>query len=103
MVARSLELPQQGNKVYVAQGPEAVMPEDGAKRFIAAFPEKLTLQKAPLAVLSFIGLFNRPMGFVSKMLGALNRYPETFRAQETWDTLGAPKTRIEDFAKGLRS
>lgn len=102
MVARSLELPQAGNKVFIAQGPEAVMPEDGAKRFIAAYQtEKLSLQKAPLAVLSFIGLFNRSMGFVSKMLGALNRYPETFRAQETWDALGAPKLRIEDFARGL--
>lgn len=98
-VVKALSLPQTGNEIYVAQGPEALMPEVGATRFIAAYKkEQLTLQKAPLAVLKFIGLFSRSMGSISKMLGALNEYPETFRAQKTWDTLGAPTVRIEDYA-----
>jgi uncharacterized protein YbjT (DUF2867 family) len=101
-VVTSLAQPQQGNKVYVAQGPEAVFTEDAAKRFIAAYSkEQLAVQKAPLGVLRFIGLFSRSMGTVSKMLGALNTYPETFRAQETWDALGKPTVRIEDYAKSL--
>jgi uncharacterized protein YbjT (DUF2867 family) len=100
LVVAALAREQVGNKVYFAQGPEALLPEVAAKRFIAARPgPPLSLQKAPLGVLAFIGVFSRSMGFVAKMLGALNRYEEVFQAKETWAELGEPTVRLEDFAK----
>ncbi len=100
LVVAALAREQLGNKVYFAQGPEALLPEVAARRFIAARPgAPLSLQKAPLGVLKFIGIFSRAMRFVATMLGALNRYEELFQAKETWVELGAPKVRIEDFAR----
>lgn len=99
-VARSLASPQKGTKVYFAQGPESVFTHDAAARFVAAYgKEKLTVQRAPLAVLSFIGLFSPALGFVAKLMGALNRYEDPFRAKATWDELGTPTTTIESFAR----
>jgi hypothetical protein len=43
------------------------------------------------------------MSFVAKMLNALNRYPETFQAQETWDELGKPTNTIEKYAEKVSS
>lgn len=32
---------------------------------------------------------------------ALNKYPEKFEAQTTWDLLGKPQITLEDFAESL--
>ncbi len=102
MVAKALSLPTQGNQVYVAQGPEPLLAEAAAQRFIAAYPgTKLKLQKAPLALLSLFGLFSQRFSYLARMLGALNQYQEPFAAQATWDALGKPPTTIEAYAKSL--
>ncbi len=102
MVARALALPTSANKVYVAQGPEALLPAQIAARFVAAYPkEPLKVQAAPLAALQVAGWFSRPMRFVAKQLDAMNRYPEQFAAQSTWDELGAPTLTVEQYARGL--
>ena len=102
MVARALSLPTSENRIYVAQGPEPLLPEDLARRFIAAYEqEKLQLQSAPLGILKAIGWFSRPMAFTAKLLDALNLYPETFQAQSTWDELGPPTTTVESYARAL--
>jgi uncharacterized protein YbjT (DUF2867 family) len=99
MVARALALPSSENRVYYAQGPEALRPDELAKRFIAATTkEQLKLQAAPIGILKLVGWFSRPMGFTATLLDAMNRYPESFEAQATWDELGAPRTSVEDFA-----
>lgn len=100
LVVAALAREQVGNRVYHAQGLEALMPEVAAKRFISARPgPPLKLQKAPLGVLQFIGLFSRSMAFVAKMLSALNQYEEVFQAESTWAELGKPAVRIEDYAQ----
>lgn len=100
LVVAALAREQVGNRVYHAQGLEALMPEVAAKRFISARPgPPLKLQKAPLGVLQFIGLFSRSMAFVAKMLSALNQYEEVFQAESTWAELGKPAARIEDYAQ----
>lgn len=102
MVAKALALPASENRVYVAQGPEALRPDALARRFIAAYTkEPLALKAAPLWILKAVGWFSRPMAFTATLLDALNRYPETFLAQSTWDELGRPETTVEDYARGL--
>jgi hypothetical protein len=39
------------------------------------------------------------MDFNARMIGTVLRYPEEFRAAETWKELGKPSTTIEEFAQ----
>jgi uncharacterized protein YbjT (DUF2867 family) len=100
MVARALLSPASANTIHYAQGPEALLPEQIARRFIAAYTKTpLKLQSAPLGVLKAVGWFSRPMKFTATLLDALNRYPEQLQAQTTWEQLGKPTTTVEEFAQ----
>lgn len=102
MVARALALPGSANRTYIAQGPEAMLPAQAAQRFVAAYAKApLKVQAAPLGILKAVGWFSRPMAFVATMLDALNRYPEQFQAQPTWDELGRPTMTVEKYAASL--
>ena len=102
MVARALALPASANKVYVAQGPDPMLADQAARRFIAAYGrESLKLQSAPLGVLKAVGWFSPRMRFIATMLDALNRYPEQFQGQSTWNELGRPTTTVEVYARSL--
>jgi uncharacterized protein YbjT (DUF2867 family) len=102
MVARALTTNSTTSHFYYAQGPEPLLPQDLAKRFVAAYSkEPLSIQSAPLAILKFVGLFSRSMGFTATLLDALNRYPETLQAEATWAALGKPAMTVEDYARSL--
>lgn len=100
-VARSFQLSGSANREYVVQGPEALTYDEAAIRFANNAAKRLFVVRIPLAVLKWLGLFSRQAAFSTHILEAIMAYPETFRAQATWEELGTPTTRVEDFARQL--
>lgn len=88
------------NREYYIQGPEAFTADDAVKEFIKHYKKsKLSISKAPLGIIKFFGLFSTKMNYGGHILDALNNYPETFLAQNTWDELGKPETTIKKYAE----
>lgn len=91
-----------GNREYVVQGGEPLTFESAATRFIAAYSkQKLSISKAPLGLLRFIGFFSTEMNYTWHILYALLNYEEQFEADATWRELGKPTMTIEDYARSL--
>lgn len=101
-VARSFEVLKNENKEYIVQGPEGYTADEAAKVFIDTYTgAKLTISRAPLAVLKFVGLFSNTVNYGHHIIEALNNYPEKFEAEETWNTLGRPATTLADYARAV--
>ncbi|HEY0899828.1 MAG TPA: NmrA family NAD(P)-binding protein [Sphingobacteriaceae bacterium] len=87
---------------YVIQGLEGYTDEEAVAIFAKHYSrENLSVGKIPIGMLKFMGLFNEKMSYGSRILEALNRYPETFQADQTWADLGKPTVTIEAYAQGL--
>jgi uncharacterized protein YbjT (DUF2867 family) len=98
-VVRSLQR-DSGNNEYYVQGPVAYTMDHAARVFVNHYKkEKLGTLSVPLVALKFAGLFNQRMNYGSRIVEALNNYPETFMAQSTWDRLGKPEISLEKFAQ----
>lgn len=103
-VARSFQLLTTENREYPIQGPEAFTADEAAEEFIRHYKkEKLTIARAPLALLRFLGYFSTQMNYASHIIEALNKYPEKFEAENTWKELGKPTTTIRIFAESRNS
>ncbi len=103
-VAKAFSLDIAANKDYWVQGPEALTFEQGIERYIKHYKkEKLKISKVPMGLFKFLGLFITPMNYLSKIMEALNNYPEKFVSQTTWDELGTPVMKIEDYAAEANS
>lgn len=100
-VAASLNRGGSENYDYAVQGPEALSMDEAAARFIKSYKTPLTVARAPLGLLKFIGIFSAKLNYGSHILEALANYPEVFQSKKTWDDLGKPLTTIDDFAKSL--
>jgi uncharacterized protein YbjT (DUF2867 family) len=99
-VAASLKTPAAENRDYVVQGPEAYTADEAAEIFIQQYPhKKLSISKAPLGLLKFLGKFNQKINYGYHIIEALNNYPEQFEAEETWKDLGRASTTLRLFAK----
>jgi uncharacterized protein YbjT (DUF2867 family) len=99
-VARAFQLPQTAGRDYVLQGPELVTYEDAARRYARGRGRKMRVVMLPLAMLRVAGLFSTSMRYNARILRTVLRYPEEFKATDTWRDLGRPTITIEDFAKG---
>lgn len=101
-VARSFEIAGNENKEYYIQGPEPYTFDEAAKIFIANYKKaKLSSMKAPVGLMKFFGNFSPKFNYVWHICEALNKYPEKFKSQPTWNELGKPVTRLADYAKSL--
>jgi uncharacterized protein YbjT (DUF2867 family) len=101
-VVRSFEILKNENKEYFVQGPEGYTADEAANVFISNYTgEKLTISRAPLAVLKFVGLFSNTVNYGHHIIEALNTYPEKFQAEETWNTLGRPAITLADYARAV--
>jgi uncharacterized protein YbjT (DUF2867 family) len=99
-VAKSFLILSNENKEYVVQGTEPFTADEAAQEYIAHYPhEKLTISKAPLGFLKFLGKFIQTINYGSNIIEALNKYPEKFEATQTWNELGKPEITLRDFAK----
>jgi uncharacterized protein YbjT (DUF2867 family) len=99
-VSRAFSLEKEPSNTFNIQGSESYRINEAAEVFVKNHSkEKLKVAKAPMGLLKFIGLFNPTLSYVTKLMEALNNHPEKFDAQETWDKLGKPTIRLEQFAK----
>jgi len=98
-VARAFQLPQAKGRDYVLQGPELVTYEEAARRYAQGIGVNMRVVTLPLILLRLAGLFSTSMRFNARILRTVLRYPEVFKAADTWRDLGAPTITIEDFAK----
>jgi hypothetical protein len=89
-----------GNQEFIIQGQEAFTADEAAKFYVDNYKEKkITIMKAPLGLLSFLGKFSAKMSYGAHMIEALNNYPEKFEAEKTWQQLGRPETRFIDYIR----
>jgi uncharacterized protein YbjT (DUF2867 family) len=101
-VARSFEVLKKENREYNVQGPEGYTADEAANVFINNYTgAKLTISRAPLAVLKFVGLFSNTVSYGHHIIEALNNYPEKFESEDTWNTLGRPGTTLADYARAV--
>ncbi|MFN8842567.1 MAG: SDR family oxidoreductase [Chryseotalea sp.] len=88
------------SKDFVIQGPEGFTADEAAALFVREYKkEKLTISKAPLGLLTFLGYFVQKINYGAHIVEALNNYPEKFEAEETWQALGKPEITLAQFAR----
>jgi uncharacterized protein YbjT (DUF2867 family) len=87
---------------YVIQGPEALTIDEACAQFVRHYPvRKLRITKVPLGLLKALSPLSGTISYGAKLMEALLQYPETFRAQATWDELGKPTVTIRQYAQAL--
>jgi len=90
------------NQEYVVQGLEPFTSDEAAKIFIENVKSKIKIMRAPLAPLKYLGIFNQRMNYAYHICEALNKYPEKFESQNTWDELGKPSTTLAEYVASLK-
>jgi len=99
-VARSFQVLKTENKEYVVQGLEGFTADEAAEEFRKHHTsEKLTISKAPLGLLKLLGTFSQKINYGAHIIEALNKYPEKFESEKTWEELGKPVVTLKAFAK----
>jgi uncharacterized protein YbjT (DUF2867 family) len=99
-VVRSFEILGDESRDYVVQGPDAYRTEEAANVFAAHYTAAdVRITRVPLGLVKVAGWFSQQADYGAHIVDAINHYPETFQAQETWDELGTPATTIADFAR----
>jgi uncharacterized protein YbjT (DUF2867 family) len=99
-VARSFAMPGDNDREYSVQGLEPFTYDEAAVVFVRNVTAKrLRVSRTPLGLIRFLGIFSTPMKNLSKILEALNDYPETFQSERTWAQLGKPEITLAEFAR----
>jgi uncharacterized protein YbjT (DUF2867 family) len=89
------------NQEYPVQGLHPYTFDEAAKVFVENSKKKLTVIKAPLTPLKLLGMMSNKMSYTANICEALNRYPEKFESEQTWNELGKPSTTLADYAASL--
>jgi uncharacterized protein YbjT (DUF2867 family) len=98
-VTKALEQAKEGESYeYVVQGPEAFTADQAMQTFIQASPEKLEAKKYGMGMSKLLGTFSHKLRYASRIMDALNNYPEKFEAEETWKELEKPEITLGRFA-----
>jgi uncharacterized protein YbjT (DUF2867 family) len=101
-VVNSFKILTNESRDYVVQGLEAFTQDEAAKTFIQHYKkEKLRTMTAPMFVMKLMGLFSQKFNYGYYIVEALNKYPEKFEAQQTWEELGKPSITLKEFAEKL--
>lgn len=101
-VAWALKKAGSENQEYAIQGLEPFTFDQAAKVFCENYKAPIKTMKAPLAPLKFLGLFNQRMNYTYNICEALNKYPEKFESEKTWNDLGKPSITMADYAASLK-
>ncbi len=101
-VVNSLQILGDENHDFVVQGTEAFTQDEAARFFIQHYKkEKLFAVTAPMFAMKILGFFSQKFNYGYHIIEALNKYPELFEAQPTWDLLGKPSISLKDFAENV--
>jgi len=101
-VAWAMKKAGDSNQEYVVQGLEPFTADEAAKVFIGNVKSNIKIMRAPLAPLKYLGIFNQRMNYAYHICEALNKYPEKFESQNTWDDLGKPSTTLAEYVASLK-
>jgi len=101
-VAWALKKAGDTNQEYVVQGLEPFTSDEAAKVFIENVKAKIKIMRAPLAPLKYLGIFNQRINYAYHICEALNKYPEKFESENTWNDLGKPSTTLAEYAASLK-
>ena len=101
-VAWALKKAGDTNQEYNIQGLEPFTFEEAAKVFCSHYKSPLKIMKAPLVPLKYLGLLNPRISYAFHICEALNRYPEKFESENTWNDLGKPSTTLAEYAASLK-
>ncbi len=101
-VVNSLRIAEDESYEFVVQGPEAYTLEEAADLFKQNYQgEELKKSNVPMWLIRTLGIFKRDFSYTAKILEALNKYPEKFEAEETWDKLGKPQITLAEYARNF--
>jgi uncharacterized protein YbjT (DUF2867 family) len=90
------------NQEYSVQGPEPFTFDEAAAIFRENYKKaSLKIMKAPLMPFKLMGMVNQKLNYTANIIEALNKYPEKFESQKTWQELGKPTTTVAQYAAGL--
>lgn len=101
-VAWALKKAGDSNQEYIIQGLEPFTFGEAAKVFCNNYKSPVKIMKAPLAPLKYLGFLNQRMNYTYHICEALNKYPEKFESENTWNELGKPSTTLADYAASLK-
>lgn len=104
-VAAAFRLEAAANREYAIQGPEAFTQHAAAEVFAKHYAgaqrkngQPLTVSTAPPVLFRVLGLFVRPLHYVSHITTALLGYSERFQSDDTWRELGRPQLTLAQWA-----
>jgi nucleoside-diphosphate-sugar epimerase len=101
-VAWAMKKAGDSNQEYVVQGLEPFTSDEAAKVFIQHVKSNIKIMRAPLAPLKYLGIFNQRMNYAYHICEALNKYPEKFESENTWNDLGKPSTTLAEYVASLK-
>lgn len=101
-VAWALKKAGDSNQEYSVQGLEPFTSDEAAKVFIENVKSNIKIMRAPLVPLKYLGIFNQRMNYAYHICEALNKYPEKFESENTWNDLGKPSTTLADYVASLK-
>ncbi len=100
-VAAAMKCSAARNRQFIVQGPEGVSLGEATKRFARAHSPKLLPAPMPRLALRAAGLLFAQPRYGADLLQATFERTAGFEATETWDILGKPTMRIEDYAQSI--
>jgi uncharacterized protein YbjT (DUF2867 family) len=89
------------NQEYPVQGQHPYTFDEAVKVFIDNYKKKLTTFRSPLVPLKLLGLMSNKINYTANICEALNKYPEKFESEKTWNELGKPSTTLAQYAAAL--
>jgi uncharacterized protein YbjT (DUF2867 family) len=88
------------SRSYAIQGLEAFTADAAAEIFVRNSPEPgLGIIRLPFGLFRLLGRLTPTFSYGAKIVEALNHYPETFEAADSWAELGKPQITLAAYAK----
>ena len=100
-VAKAFQVADGNNQEYTIQGEIGYDWNAVAEIFFRNYKMPAKAMRLPLGVLKFLGNFSQKMNYAARICEALNKYPEKFESEKTWNDLGKPSITLTDYVKGL--
>lgn len=101
-VAWALKKAGDSNQEYNVQGLDPFTSDEAAKVFTENVKSQIKIMRAPLAPLKYLGIFSQRMNYAYHICEALNKYPEKFESENTWNDLGKPSITLAEYVASLK-
>ena len=100
-VAKAFQIAGHSNQEYAIQGADGYDWNEVAEIFLRNYKKQAKTMTLSPGVLKFLGNFSQKMNYAFKICEALNKYPEKFESEKTWNDLGKPQTTLSEYVKSL--